>query len=156
VAEPLSNCLCLDSSAAWPEIRKDTRRRRSPVKKTSVVVYGILGTGALLYGITALLFPSALLSEATQSVHLAHILREQGAAAIFVGLMSFWCILNYERRTIVHYFLTIFAFLLTAIHWFDYLEGHLPLMSPLYNTVPFAVLLFMAVSMRQNSSRQSN
>ena len=126
------------------------------MKKTSLVVYGILGTGALLYGLTALLFPSALLSDATQSVHPAHILREQGAAAIFIGLMSFWCILNYERRTIVHYFLTIFAFLLTAIHWFDYFAGHLPLISPLYNTVPFAVLFFMAVSTRQYGSSQSN
>jgi hypothetical protein len=126
------------------------------VKKISLVIYGILGTGALLYGITALLFPSALVSEATQSIHLAHILREQGAAAIFIGLMSFWCVLNYERRTIVHYFLTIFAFLLTGIHWFDYFEGHLPLISPLYNTVPFAVLLVMAVSIRQYGSSQSN
>ena len=126
------------------------------MKKISLVLYGIFGTGALLYGITALLFPSALVSEATQSIHLAHILREQGAAAIFIGLMSFWCILHYERRTIVHYFLTIFAFLLTGIHWFDYFEGHLPLISPLYNTVPFAVLLFMAVSIRQNGSSQGN
>ena len=126
------------------------------MKKFSLMVYGILGTGALLYGVTALLFPSALVSDATQSVHLAHILREQGAAAIFVGLMSFWCILNYERRMIVHYFLTIFAFLLTGIHWFDYFEGHLPLISPFYNTVPFALLLVMAVSIRQNGSSQSN
>ncbi len=126
------------------------------MKKISLVFYGILGAGALLYGLTALLFPSALLTEATQSVHLTHILREQGAAAIFVGLMSFWCILNYERRTIVHYFLTIFAFLLMGIHWFDYFEGHLPLISPLYNTVPFAVLLVMAFSTRQYGSSQSS
>lgn len=37
----------------------------------------------------------------------------------------------------MHYFLMAFAFLIAAIHWFDYFAGHLP-MSPLYNS--FVVL----------------
>ena len=47
----------------------------------------------------------------------------------------------------MHYFLIVFAFLLAAIHWFDYLSGHLNWMSPLYNTVPLIVLVLMAIGM---------
>lgn len=122
------------------------------MKKINSVIYGLFGAGAILYGATALLFPAALLSGAAQSVGLAHILREQGAAGVFIGLMAFWCIFNYERRRGVHYCLMVFAFLLAAIHWFYYFAGHLPWMSPLYNSVPFLVLLIMAVFSRTRES----
>jgi hypothetical protein len=118
------------------------------VKRINSVIYGLFGAGAIVYGAAALLFPAVLESNAAQSFRFGHILREQGAAAIFVGLMSFWCIFNYERRRSVHYFLMLFALLLAAIHWHDYFAGHLPWMSPLYNTVPFVVLLIMAVLSR--------
>ena len=118
------------------------------MRKTNSVIYGIFGAGAIVYGATALLFPAVLESNAAQSFRFAHILREQGAAAIFVGLMSFWCIFNYGRRRSVHYFLMVFALLLAVIHWHDYFAGHLPWMSPMYNTVPFVVLLIMAVLSR--------
>jgi hypothetical protein len=110
------------------------------MKKTNLIVYALLGTGAILYGVTALLAPSSLVSEAMKSPHLTHILREQGASAIFIGLMGFWCIVHYDQRRLVHYFLTLFAFLLAGIHWFDYLAGHKPLMSGLINSIPFVVL----------------
>jgi hypothetical protein len=119
------------------------------LKKINSVIYGILGVGAIAYGVVNLLFPSFMVAEAGQSFHVSHILREQGAAAIFIGLMSLWCILNYERRRPVHHFLIVFAFLIAAIHWFDYLTGHLPWMSPLYNTVPLIVLASMALIARK-------
>ena len=114
------------------------------MKKANSIIYGLFGAGAILYGATALLSPATLESVA-QSSRFAHNMREQGAAAIFIGLMTFWCIVNYERRRGVHYFLMVWAFLIAAIHWFDYLTGHLPWMSPLYNSAPFLVLLIMAV-----------
>ncbi len=122
------------------------------MRKVYSIIYGAFGTGAIVYGATALLFPAVLESNAAQSFRFAHILREQGAAAIFVGLMAFWCIFNYERRRAVHYFLLVFAFLLAVIHWHDYLAGHLPWMSPIVNTVPFVVLLIMAVFSRPHES----
>jgi hypothetical protein len=114
------------------------------MKKVNSIIYGLFGAGAIVYGVATLFSPSVLVSEASQSFHLAHILREQGAAAIFIGLMAFWCIFNYERRRGVHYGLMVFAFLLAAIHWGDHFAGHLPWISPVYNSVPFAVLLAMA------------
>ena len=115
------------------------------MKKTNQSIYAVFGFGAILFGVAALLFQGALLSEAHRSFPTTHIFREEGAAAIFVGLMSLWCIFNYERRRSVHYFLIVFAVLIAAIHWFDYFAGHLPWMSPLINSVPFIVLTTMAV-----------
>ena len=114
------------------------------MKKIILVIYGLFGAGAILYGAAALLFPAVLESNAAQSFRFAHLMSEQGAAAIFIGLMAFWCIFNYERRRAVHYSLMVLTLLLAAIHWRDYFAGHLSWMSPLYNSVPFAVLLAMA------------
>ena len=122
------------------------------MKKLNSIIYGLFGAGAIAAGTLALLSPPAIVSEAAQSVHLAHILREEGAAAIFIGLMSFWCIFNYERRRGVHYCLMVLAFLLAAIHWCDHFRGHLSWISPLYNSVPFLVLLIMAVVSRSRAT----
>ena len=118
------------------------------MKKIFSIIYGLFGAGAILYGAAALLLPAAIVPESAQSFPLAHIFREQGAAAIFVGLMFFWCVFNYERRHGVHYCLMVLAFLLAAIHWFDHFAGHMSWISPLYNTVPFVVLSIMAVISR--------
>jgi uncharacterized membrane protein len=125
------------------------------MKKTSLVVYAILGAGALLYGVAALFFPSFLLPEARESPLLTHILREQGASAIFIGLMGLWCIFHYEQRRAVHYFLALFAFLLAGIHWFDFVEGRRPLVSGLINSVPFLVLGALAIFLPRSDNRRS-
>jgi hypothetical protein len=72
------------------------------MKKVNSIIYGLFGAGAIVYGVATLLSPSVLVSEAARSFPLTHILREQGAAAIFIGLMAFWCIFNYEHRRGVH------------------------------------------------------
>ena len=126
------------------------------MRTISIAVYALLGAGAILFGVTALCFPSALAAEAEQSVHLNHILREQGATAIFLGLMSLWCIFHYEQRRSVHYFLTLFTLLLAGIHWFDYLQGHKPLMSGLVNSVPLLVMLALAGSLPRSDKLRGN
>lgn len=115
-----------------------------PVKKLNAVIYGVFGVLALVYGLGALIRPEAITPDASQFV-VAHILREQGAAGVFIGLMFLWCIFNADRRTAVHFFFIVFAFLVAAIHWWDFLHGNLSWKSPLYNTVPFLILLLMAV-----------
>ncbi len=122
------------------------------MRKINQIIYAMFGVGAMLFGVAALLFQGALLSDTHRSFPTTHIFREEGAAAIFIGLMSLWCIFNYERRTSVHYFLIVFAFLIAAIHWFDYFAGHLPWMSPLYNSVPLMVLTTIAVLSRPRVS----
>jgi hypothetical protein len=118
------------------------------MKKANSIIYGLFGAAAIVYGVVNLLLPTFMVPEAGRSFVLSHILREQAAMAIFIGCMFLWCIFNYERRSAVHYFLTVFALLLAVIHWFDYLRGHLNWMAPLYNTVPLIVLVLMAVRMK--------
>lgn len=124
------------------------------MKAANKIIYGFFGVLAILFGVVTLVSPADLLDEAARSFHLAHATRENGAAGIFIGLMSFWCAFNYERRRSVHYCLMVFAFLLAAIHWFDYFGGHLPWISPVYNSVPFTVLLIMAAFDRREVSRK--
>ena len=113
------------------------------MKKLSLLVYGIYGTVALLVGVTALLFPATL--EPDASSRLVHILREGGAASVFVGLMCFWLLFHYDQRRTVHLFLTVFACLIAAIHWLDYFGGRKPLASALLNSVGFALLSVLAI-----------
>ena len=77
-----------------------------------------------------------------------HLMQELGAAGVFAGLMSFWCILNYARRRGVHYALTVFTLLIAFIHWKDFANGYLPLISPVFNSVPAAILVLMLWSLR--------
>lgn len=113
------------------------------MKKISLIVYGIFGSVAILAGTTALLFPALL--EPAGSAQLIHIFREQGAALVFVGLMSLWLLFHYEQRRTVHLFLTVFAFLIAGIHWFDFFGGRRPLVSAVVNSLGFVVLLALAI-----------
>ena len=115
------------------------------MKRINQIIYGIYGALGILVGVVSLLFQDLLISEAHRTGELSHILREGGAAAIFVGLMSIWCIFNYERRVAVHYFLVVFAFLMAAIHWFEFVKGNRNWMSPLINSAPLIVLLLMGL-----------
>jgi hypothetical protein len=74
-----------------------------------------------------------------------HAERELGASAILVGLIAFWCIVNYENRRGIHAALIVFSALLSLIHIQDFMAGHRPLSSALYNTAPVAILIFMSV-----------
>ena len=113
------------------------------MKKISLIVYCIFGSVALLAGTAALFFPATL--EPDGSVNLIHIFREQGAALVFVGLISFWLLFHYDQRRTVHILLTIFAFLIAGIHWFDFFGGRRPLASALVNSIGFVALLVLAI-----------
>jgi len=113
------------------------------MKKISFLVYTLYGSVAILAGLTALLFPNTL--EPDASARVVHILREGGAALIFVGLISFWLLFHYDQRRTVHLLLTVFAFLIAGVHWFDYFGGRKPLASALLNSVGFVVLLAMII-----------
>lgn len=115
------------------------------MKRIGPIIYVALGTGAIAFGVTALLSPGTLESGAIESVALRHILKEEGAASIFIGLVAFWCIFDSERRWGVHHLLTMFAILIAAIHWVDYFGGNRPLISALLNSIPFLALLTLTL-----------
>jgi len=114
------------------------------MRRFTVVVYAVFGTLALLLGVLALVAPARALPPEMYSPLAAHLLREQGAEGVFIGLMALWCATHYEQRRPVHNALLVFTLLFAAIHWAEYLQDRRSLLSPLVNSVPF--LLFAATA----------
>jgi hypothetical protein len=110
------------------------------MKPIALAVYALIGALGVLLGIAALLMPAVALPPDAHSPLTAHLVREQGAEGVFIGLMAFWCLVHYEHRRPVHYALLLFAALFASIHWAEYFANRRPLMSPLVNSVPFLLL----------------
>ncbi len=122
------------------------------MKKLNSIVYGLFGGGALLIGAAGLFFPAMVVEESSHDTLVSHLVREEAAAAVFIGCMFLWCIFDYERRNVVHYFLIVFTLLMAAIHWFDYLQGHKNWVSPIMNSVPVIILTSMTLLQKSIST----
>ena len=104
-------------------------------------VYLLFGTLATALGVLVLLKPALAVPADGYSPLTSHLIREEGAEGVFIGLMAIWCLFHFEERRPVHYALLVFAALFAAIHWAEYVQGRRGLASPLLNTIPFAALL---------------
>lgn len=104
-------------------------------------VYAVFGTLAIGLGVLALLDPAVALPPEARSPLTAHLIQEQGAEGVFIGIMALWCLFHLERRRPVHLALLLFAALFAAIHWAEYLHGRRHIASPLLNSIPFVALL---------------
>jgi hypothetical protein len=104
-------------------------------------VYLVLGALALGLGLLALMSPGVVLPPEARSALTAHLVREQGAGAVFIGIMAVWCVFNFDSRRPVHLALLAFAALFAGIHWVEYFHGRRHLASPLLNSIPFLALL---------------
>ena len=123
-------------------------------KKFSVAVYGILGGLFILGGGIGLFYPSmaappqegnsesiALLQDA-----LTHFTMELGGTFLALGAALIWCMFNYEKVGKLNYAFLIFALAFAGIHWYEYFDGALNIMSPLFNTIPallFTTLIYL-------------
>jgi hypothetical protein len=110
------------------------------MKPFALVVYALIGALGVILGITALLMPALALPPDAYSPVTAHLVREQGAEGVFIGLMAFWCLTHFEQRRPVHYALLLFSALFASIHWAEYFANRRHLMSPLVNSAPFLLL----------------
>ena len=106
-------------------------------------IYLIFGALAVLAGVAALAMPSLILAENTTPLT-SHLVREEAAAFVFIGLMFFWCLRHFAARGPVHFALLLFTVLFAGIHWFDYLGSRRSLVSPLVNTLPALLLAVTA------------
>jgi hypothetical protein len=106
-------------------------------------MYVVFGTLALLAGAAALLQPTLILPD-VHSQLAAHLIREEAACFIFVGLMFFWCFSHFDERRPVHLALLAFTAIFAGIHWADYLRDLRNLISPLVNTAPVLILAVTA------------
>ena len=61
-------------------------------------VYGIFGAVAIGLGVLVLVRPGLALPAEAYSPLTAHLIREQGAEGVFLGLMALWCSFNLAER----------------------------------------------------------
>src|SRR5262245_56146541 len=105
------------------------------------VIYGTFGALAIGLSVLVLLKPALALPAESNSALTAHLVREQAAGGIFIGLMSVWCLFNFDRRRAVHFALILFTALFAGIHWSEYFHARRHLLSPILNSVPFLALV---------------
>jgi hypothetical protein len=113
-------------------------------------LYGIMGAAFLAVGISTLLVNTGLLSDAIRDVLMEfsqnnvgflHIIQELGTLLVLVGLLSFWCVWNYDHSRAFHWMLTIYWALMALIHWFNVADPTISVVGGLVNTIPVAVFL---------------
>ena len=104
-------------------------------------IYGVLGTLTLALGLLALIDPARALPPEALTPLTAHLVREQGAEGVFIGIMALWCLFNLDRRGPVHLALMVFTALFAGIHWAEYFQARREILSPLLNSLPFVLLV---------------
>ena len=123
------------------------------MKVVARAVYGIFGTLAMGLGILALFNPAVALPSEAYSPLTAHLIREQGAQGVFIGLMAFFCLFHFDARRPVHLTLLVFTALFAVIHWAEYFQARRQISSPLVNSLPF--LVFLATTPFQRSPAEA-
>ena len=107
-----------------------------------MAVHGLFGVGGVLGGAAALLLPTGWLPASAPSLspEEMHLTQELGCAAIVVGLLALRCLREYQRSRGGHYLLMVFFGLMALVHWMDFFRDLRPILSPVLNTAPIALL----------------
>jgi len=113
------------------------------------IVYVVLGAFSLLAAAVTLVRPEVALPPDLALPIARHLVREQAALFIFVGLMSFWCIRHYQQRRPVHLALLAFVIVFAGVHWLDFVSGRAGPKYPLINTIPVALIAVTTPLRRQ-------
>ena len=107
-------------------------------------VYLLLGGLILALSVVALVRPQVALHPEEATALTRHLVQEQAAGGVFIGVMALWCAFHLERRRPVHLALLLFTFLFAAIHWAEYFHARRGLVSQLLNSAPFLLLAVTA------------
>jgi hypothetical protein len=109
-------------------------------------LYWVLGVFTLLAAAVVPVEPQVALPPDAFSPLTAHLMREEAALFVFVGLMSFWCLRHYSQRRPVHLALLTFAAIFAGIHVWGYVQhpdsDHIRYALP--NVLPVALLTITA------------
>jgi hypothetical protein len=119
------------------------------------LTYGVMGAAFLAAGIATLLVNTGLLPDGVRDLIVVqfgqnnrgflHVIQEFGTLLVFVGLVAFWCVWNYERSLAFHWMLTVYWALMSVIHWFNVAGPWQSIVGPLINTVPVVVFLALGL-----------
>lgn len=126
------------------------------------VTYAIMGAAYLTAGALVLLVNTGLLPDAVREFLVAraaqnnlvflHVLQELGALLVFVALVTFWCVRNYEQSRALHWMLTLYWAIMAVIHWFHVASPTVSVLGGLINTIPLA--LFLALGLMRAAERR--
>ena len=94
----------------------------------------LIGLGG---GTAAVFAPSLVVPEAQPGTLASHLVREQGAGFVFIGLVAAWCAHHEPARRPAHYAFLIFTGLFAVIHWMGYLSSGHYIAPAIVNTIPF-------------------
>jgi hypothetical protein len=126
-------------------------------KKVNLTIYVLVGLAFLALGGLAFFFAGDQnpVQDGEAILEVNHIIREAGAAHIFVGLSCFWCAFNFKKSRGFHYVLLFFFGLLSIQHWMDYMHDLRPLSSGLVNSIPFFLFLLIGRGKRKTKPDES-
>jgi hypothetical protein len=122
--------------------------QNATMKLAARVVYAALAVLVGLVALLALIKPSLVLSTESYSPFTAHLVQEQAAGGVFVGLMALWCLFHFDQRRHVHCALLVYFALFAGIHWVEYAAGRRHIASPLLNSLPLLALLAITPALR--------
>lgn len=117
-------------------------------------VYSLVGVLFLVAGGSILLLGTGLLPTAARdfivrfaqdSDNTLHIMQEFSALLVFVGLITFGFIRNYEASQPFHWAMTAFWGLIALVHWFDVRGASSSVVGPAINSIPFAVFVLLGL-----------
>ena len=119
------------------------------------VTYAVMGAAFLAAGVSTLLVNTGLLPDAVRDVIVVqfgqnnlgflHILQELGSLLVLVGLLTLWCVWNYNRSRAFHWMLTAYWAIMAVIHWFNVASPTVSVAGGLINTIPVAVFLALGL-----------
>ncbi len=125
------------------------------MKSLHQIIYALFGAGMLLVGVVGFLLPFGFMPELAEAYddEALHVVQEASSAVLALGLVSLWCAWNYAQSRALHWVLTLFFILISALHWADYVRDERPIESGLINSVPAVVLLALA-AFRKREAQQ--
>lgn len=107
-------------------------------------IYAVFGTAAIAGGVGGLIRPGLLGPDVAESPLMQHLVREEAAAFVFIGLMFFWCLRHFDARRPVHLALLTFTAMFGGVHWLPAFSGNWNPQSLVVNTVPALILAITA------------
>ena len=114
------------------------------------LLYAVVGTLTLVGGVAGIVAPQISL-PADAGALARHLVREQAAGFVLIGMLLLWAIRRTELRRPLHIAMLLFTGLFAAIHWREYVVGASGLTSPAVNTVPVAMF---AATLRKARERE--